>query len=93
MGKALCLKFAHGLGYIVDLYTVALTELFDNHTAGKGPANLPVRERCSQSPLRGRNGLFQRIGIRGAKGHRQNRLFHRITLFRSGMRYTAVRCR
>ena len=86
MGEALLLQPVHGLIDIVDPQAVPLAELPDNHAAGKSPANLPVRERRRQRLLRGRNGLFQRIGIGGAEGHRQNRFLHWITLFRSGVR-------
>ena len=76
MGIAFLLQAVHGLMHIFNLYTVPLFQLSDNHSAGKGAANLPIREGLRQSLLRSSNGFAQGVGVRGAKGYCQNRFFH-----------------
>ena len=69
VGIALPLQAGHGLGHIVKLQAVPGPEFFENHGAGKRPADLPAGEGLGNGVFRGGNGLFQSIVIGSAKGN------------------------
>ena len=69
MGIALLFQPLHGLSHILNFHSIPLFQLPNNHSAGKGPANLPFRESLRKSLLRSGNGFSQGIGVRGSKGH------------------------
>ena len=78
MGIALGLQTLHGLGHGIDFHPVPLLELSDNHSAGEGPAHLPVRKGFPQHFLCGSDGALKGIRIGSAERNSKNRLFHTI---------------
>ena len=60
----------------INLDTVALLELADNHPGGEGAKGVAVRAAGRQLALAGDDILFTGVGIAGAKTDHQKRFFH-----------------
>ena len=62
----------------VDDDAIALAQLFDDHAAGEGTANLKVREGSGKVLLDGADGFFAGFLVAGAEADDQNCFFGRV---------------